>query len=81
MVKLQIITLGNNLPAELQQIFPKSTEGAFAAPYYRIHTFKLNYLGDEHIIPLNRAYSVKQIVHWACEGESVFDYVSDITLN
>lgn len=81
MVKLQIITLDTSLPKALQDVFLPQDEALAIEGAYVMHTIKLEYLGDEHIIPLNLAYSTKQIVHWSCEGENAFDYVYSITLN
>jgi hypothetical protein len=56
---------------------------------HEIYSTTLDYLGDEHIFPLNHAYEKKQIVSWSCIGarrepnevESVLDYTAAIIMN
>lgn len=74
---LEIITK-SDLPASLESMADWTRT---VSKHYMIYQGKLDYLGDEYIIPLNNAYSTKQIVHWSCEGESAFDYTAYITLN
>jgi hypothetical protein len=88
MVTLEIITLkATPLPDILGKLF--QTWNVTHTSCHEVYAIELDYLGDEHISPLNRAYEEKQIAFWACIGarrdqnevESVSDYVADITMN
>lgn len=71
---LEIVSFRDeSLPASLQKIFHDWE--IQRTVYYAIYTIKLEYIGDEHLEPLDDAFKARTIQAWTCsEGWSSANY-------